>query len=313
MSRIDYPDEFGKLATLSGNILAKHTKDGTTSVLLPFLAQQNIDLSVDATSVSSAQAHDTSYLSLIKQSGNYHQQGEQSMKPVMKHIRGEAQFLKAFYKPNFKAIGDWGITIEDGGKIIYPTDVADQVTLFTNIVKKHNSFLTGTSPLQAYLAQHNIDLDEDAANAGAAQDSYNAFLTANSSAENETQQRDEIMEDVVDNIHQIGDFLKKLFDPNTKAMGAWGFTVDESAPDPKEQVSKVDIGGTKVTGSIVRDSIFTNLGTDALNVIKGRKLTGLLTVVPPGGQLAMTKGYSSITVTNPSKFSIGKYKVLVHK
>lgn len=312
MSRLMLPEAFVQKVILFNSINKKHTADGATSVLGALLTQNGIDLSVDATAVGNAQTHEDSRLLLTKQSGNYHQLSVLKMKTVLEHIRGMVQFLKSFYKANFKAIGEWGATITDTGKIIYPTDVADQITLFTNIQKQHNSYLAGQSPLLAYLSQNNIDLPTDATAAAAAQDYYTKFQNAAKSAEEETQNRDALMDPVFEHVSAIGDFLKKLFNPNTN-VGDWGFVVDNSKKKPKLQTSNVKIGAKTGVNGVVIGSTMTNLGTGDLYVFKGKKITTVPIIVHAGEQLGMTKGFSFITVVNPSTLVPGKFKVLVNK
>lgn len=313
MSNILYPEDFVQRTTLFGDINDKNTNDGAASVLIALLAQKGIDLGTDATAVATAQTHETGRLLLTKQSGNYHELGQLKMKTVMQHVRGMLQFLKSFYKPNLKGIGDWGATITDRGKIIYPTNVADQITLFTNIQTQHNSYAPGASPLLAYLTQNKIDLPTDATNAAAAQKFYNSFQNAAKSAEEETQDRDALMDPVFEHVRAIGDFLKKLFNPNTKGLGDWGFVVDNSKKKPRYRTTPVKIGEQKMSNGIVIGSTFTNVGTGDLQVYQGKTTVGTPIIVHAGEQLGMTKGFSVITVVNPSTLIPGKFKVLVHK
>ena len=54
-----------------------------------------------------------------------------------------------------------------------------------------------------------------------------------------------------------------------------------------------------------------NLGTVDVHVYKGSTTTGTPSIVHPGEMLGMTKGYSTITVVNPSALVSAKFKVKV--
>ena len=116
---------------------------------------------------------------------------------------------------------------------------------------------------------------------------------------------------VVQHLKDIGDYLKKLFANNPKNLGSWGFIVDDSPQKPALRTSKVKPGETVTNNSIIVGSTFTNTGTVDLHVYKGKTTTGTPSIVPPGEQLGMIKGFSTITVVNPNTLVAGKYSVFV--
>ncbi len=309
MSRTIYPKHFAQKVTLFSNIKSKNDADGASSVLIQFLIAQQIDLSADATAVSAAQMHETNHLSLSKESGNFTQLCNLQFAPVFQHCKGFAQFLKAFYTPNFKALGNWGIAITDGGKVVYPKKMEDRIALFNNIQTQHNSYPAGTSPLAPYLAQNHIDLAVDAGNAAAAQNFHGEYLSTEKTAENETQQRDILFAPVIRHVRTIGSFLKKLFGENSKALGDWGFVVDTSPRKPRLQKSTVKTGAKKVCKSVIVGGRFTNVGMSDLYLSPGKKVLPDPVIVHPGEQIIIAKGFSTMTVVNASLLVVGKFTV----
>jgi len=189
MARLIIPDDFNSQYTLLTNIVAQNDSLGTASPLTAFLTQQNIVLADDVTAGNNAQTHETSRALLSKQSENYRQLRDNSFATPWSHVTGSAQFLKQFYKGNTKEIGNWGYTITDTGKINYAPTFLDRVMLFSNFLQKQNSYAEGTSPLQPYLTQQQINLETDAGFVEQAVSNNTSFTTAAQQSENETQLR----------------------------------------------------------------------------------------------------------------------------
>src|SRR5207249_1659863 len=111
----------------------------------------------------------------------------------------------------------------------------------------------------------------------------------------------------------IGGFLKKLYNDNAKELGYWGFTVDDSKQTPKYRTSKVKPAAQINVQGIIIGSTFTNLSPVDLHIYKGKTTVGTPTIISPNQQFGMIKGFSSITVVNPSTLVAGKFKVLVSR
>ncbi|HVX27041.1 MAG TPA: hypothetical protein VHB70_11910 [Parafilimonas sp.] len=312
MARLIIPDDFASQRTLLSNIIQQNTDLGASSPISAFLIQQNIVLADDATAGTNAQTHETNRALLSRQSENYRQLRDNLFKLPWQHLTGCAQFLKSFYKGNTKQIGTWGITITDTGKINYPPAFTDRVAIFTAFNIQNNTYGTGTSPLQPFLTQQNIDLTTDATFVNQASANNENFLDAAQQSENETELRNQLWLPVLAHIKAIGNFLMKLYSNNPKALGVWGFTVDHSPQQPRLRTTKLKIGEQITNKSVVIGSAVTNIGEGDLHLYKGSTTTGTPQIIHKDEQFGIQKGWSSITVVNPSTLIEGKFTWMIN-
>lgn len=306
-----YPEDYLSQRELFKNMYAKHTADGASSPIKTYLAQQGIVLADDDSDGTLADARDAARLLLSKQSENYRQLRDLKFTPVFERLRGEAQFLKGFYKPNVSELGNWGITVDNGGRLVYPAQFNERTALFATFKAKHDSFAPGTSPLEPYLVQHKINLTNDDADVTDAIASNASFAQAAADAEDATQDRNNLWTPVMAHVHGIGDFLKKLYNDNAKQLGYWGYVVDSSPRAPKERTSTIKLSSQLTLKGVVIGSTLTNSGPVDMHVYKGSTTVGTPAIVHPGEMLGIMKGFSTITVVNPSTLETGKVKVLV--
>lgn len=313
MARLIIPEDFiSQLALLSGIITQNNNLDAD-SPITAFLTQQNIVLADDAAAGASAQTHETSRSLLSKQSENARQLRDNIFKMPWQHTTGSAQFLKSFYKGNTKQLGTWGYTITDSGRINYPPAFADRVTIFTALSTQNSTYAAGASPLQPYLTQQSINLGTDGGFVVQAQNSDADFTAAAQQSENETELRNQLWLPVVAHIKAIGNFLMNLYSNNPKALGMWGFTVDNSPRAPKTRITKLKIAEQITVSPALVGSTLTNIGEVEVHVYKGKTTTGTPVIVHPNEQFGILKGFSTITVVNPSTLKEAKFTVMVSK
>lgn len=310
MARLIIPDDFTSQLTLLTNIIQENTDLGADSPLTAFLTQQNIVLADDATAGASAQTHETNRALLSRQSENYRQLRDNLFKLPWQHLTGGAQFLKSFYKGNTKQLGTWGIPITDSGKINYPPAFTDRVAVFTAFNTKNYSYGTGTSPLQPFLTQQNIDLAADADFVNQAATNNQNFLDAAQQSENETELRNQLWLPVLAHIKTIGNFLMKLYSNNPKALGNWGFTVDHSPQKPRLRTSKIMPGETIVFNGLIIGGTLTNIGTVEIHLYRSKDTSGTPVIIHAGEQFGIMKGYSTVTIVNPSTLTEAKITAL---
>ncbi len=311
MSRIIYPSSFEQQHALFLGIKDKHEADASNSVLKPFIFAQKFDLNNDGVAGTAAQAHEKSRLILTRQSQNFSELRDIKFNPVFDHVKDCLQFLKILLKPNYKALGDWGAPVDTNGKIAYPANFIERTNIFKTLKAKHDTYAQGESPLAIYLDQNNIDLSNDENQVNAALNFHNLFQTTAKAAENETEQRDLLWEPVNSHLHQIGEYLKKLSADNTKTLGLWGFTVDSSPRAPKERTSTIKPGEKMTTAGVVLGSTLTNIGKTDLHIYSGKSTVGNPVIIQPAQSFGILKGYSIITVSNPSTLEKGLFKVLM--
>ncbi|SFQ43491.1 hypothetical protein [Parafilimonas terrae] len=310
MARLTIPEDFNSQVTLLNNIIAQNTALGTSSPLTAFLVQQNIVLTNDEAAATAAQTHDAARALLKKQSENYRQLRDNYFTAPWAHLTGSVQFLKTFYKGNTKELGNWGITITDSGKVNYPAAFTQRSAVFITFTAKHNSYPDNSSPLQPFLTLQNINLDADSALVEQATTNNTSFTATAQQSENETELRNQIWMPVLTHIKTIGNYLMKLFSNNQKALGNWGFVVDENTQKARLRTSKLKPGETSVYAGLIVGGSITNIGTVDIHLYKGETTTGTPSIIHVGEQFGLVKGYSTVTVVNPSTLIEAKFTAL---
>jgi len=313
MSRIIYPEDFVEQTKLQADIRAKHNNDGAGSPLTTFLTAQNIDLEADFTTGQNALAQNTESKTKYRESEKLNESRDLKFKPVMRHLRGSIQFLKAYYGPNISTLGDWGVTVDNDDRIVYPSDFPSRYLLFKDFKAKHDSFAPGESPLDLYLTQQEIDLNVLDTAADEADTDHDDFITNSNDAEEATAQRNVLWEPVWEHVHQIGNFLKALFSANAKKLGQWGFRIDHSPRKPRLRKSTVlPQQQRKVTGLVIGRKL-RNTGPVPIDVYNGKVIAGIPLIVQPNEEIAMLKGYSRIIVDNTSATETATFTSWVHR
>ena len=311
MSRRKKVNKFSDQVVLLGNINEQVIDDGTSGPMVGMLAEKGIVLSDDIAIGVTASANNVLFLAQARLSQKLLQQRKSIMKPIVKHNTDCLQFLKSLFKPNFKAIGDWGATITDGGKITYPTSTTDQMTLLNAIKTQNDSYAApAVSPLAAYLTSHNISLSNDATNGAIALLRETAAATAKSSSENYRELRDEFWPGVLNHINEIGDFGMKFFKGNTKALTSYGFTIVDSAPVDKERSIVLFISEKKLNIVVKIKSTIKNTGTVGINIYKGKTISGAPILLGPGEIFLVIQGYSIVSLENTSASEKGEVTLI---
>lgn len=311
MSRIIYSDGVAPNTTLLKDVIAQNALEPNT--LKIFLPQKEIVLDDDLDNLNKAALHESRQFSLSGQSENNTQLRDLAFNGVFKHVTGIAQFLKKLMSPNFKSLGDWGIPITTTGRINYPADIVMRMNIFNEIKTKHDSYAAGESPLAVYLTKQKISLDEDAVLIGKAKDLNTSSKELNRASENETQQKELLLNLVSNHLHLIGDFLKSLYGDNTKGLTNWGFVVDNSPQKPKKRTTKLKPGAKKTTNGVVIGSILTNVGNVDIQLHKGRIITDTPVTIKAGEKFGIQKGFSIITLVNPNTLEQARFTVIVTK
>lgn len=309
MARIILPTETNAVAKLLAAVMEKNAANVAT--LKAYLTQQDIVLTKDKTDMDSAVTHDNSRLLLSRQSENARQLRDLKFAPVFGRMKGIVQFLKSFYKPNYKALGGWGIPVLESGKIAYPADVAELMNLFAKIREKDGTLPAEDNPLTGYLALNDVDLANDAAIVDTARTNNERFVEYAKKSEVETAERDLLQKPVMDHLRLIGDFLKNLYGDNAKELGLWGYVVDNSAAAPKDRTTKLKLGEQKTIKGVTIGGTLRNIGEGDIHLYKGKTTTGAPTILHPNQDFGIARGWSIVTVMNPSLLISAKFSVLV--
>lgn len=308
MSRINYPTTAAGYKKLNEAIILQNTAQPT--ILLAFLAQHEIDLAANESNLEAAVDFENIQITKSAQSENATQLRDITFDPIFTKLIAMIQFIKKFYTPNFKELAEWGVPITTTGKIDYPSDIVDRMEIFNNFKARHDSFAPGTSPLVPYLTKHSISLPEMATKVGTTRTKNNESKALANQSEAATEERDNLLNPAAANIHLIGDFLKSLYEDNSKGLGEWGFEVDDSPAKVKDRNSTLKLGQKRTYNSILIGSVLTNTGTAAFAVHKGKTVTDNPTILQPKGTLGITKGFSMLTIVNTSELLSAKIKIV---
>ncbi len=311
MARIIFPEDFLNQLLLLDKVKTKHDSYAGLSPISAFLTQQGIDLLADDASGDTAKDYEKERRDKSNKAENSTQRRNLTFDPVFGNMRDYYQFLKKFYKPNYMQIGEWGAPVTTTGRIAYPEDFPERTIVFDLLKTKYNTYMPiGTSPLDPYLTLH---VQTIAAGEMATQTARDLHIEAKQlamDAEDATQDRNNIWLPVVGHLRAIGVFLMGLYNNNSKELGEWGYTIDDSPRAPKEVVSKVKLGASITVRGVIIGATFKNIGTVPLNVYKGEETSGTFVTVPSGEMYGITKGFSIITIANTSLTTTGVFSVL---
>lgn len=310
MARIIIPDAFAAQRTLLGNIQAKDTADGAGSVLKQFLTENGIVLADEVQAGINAQVFEDARSLLTKQAKNYTQLRDTRIEPVKLVLKKSGQFFKKLFVGNVTKMGEWGFNITPNGRIILPADFDEWISLWNTFYDKYESFDPDPTPLDNFLNENNIDLDDINTRAGQANTNNASAKAASEAAEDDTEKRDELWLPVVANIHKMANFLFGMYPSNPRALGLWGITVDSSKRKPKVVTTTLKLSETKTINTVIIGGTLTNLGPGDIHVYTGKTTIGNPTIVHHDEKLGIAKGMSIITVANPSALESVKFKVL---
>mgnify|MGYP001293248814 CR=1 FL=1 len=308
MARINFPKRFAEKTSLQVKVKAKHDADALTSVLIPYIAEQGIDMTVDATATTNAVTANTNFQAAEKLSEELSQKRDNLFDKVFSDHEGEVQFLKKLFRNNVSKLGEWGVTVDNRGRIHYPPDFVGRAAAVQTFITKHNSFPVGTSPLKPYLDENGISLVTNKTNTTTASTAHNDFLTQDALKEQYVEQRDTLFAPVEAHIRGIGQFLIGLFHNAPKKAGQWGFVVDDSPQADKVRDGIVKFSSTKTLQQLAIGKDIINTGSIPLKLFKGKTAAGAPIVMNPGDKFTIVRGYGTSTLKDESATQDGTYE-----
>ncbi|MBE7174474.1 MAG: hypothetical protein INR73_28135 [Williamsia sp.] len=239
MAHIKFPAEFPLQVSLLNNIITKNNEDGDESPLAPWLEANGIDLDADAEAGTQAGAQEKERAKQEAASITNHRNRDNLFVPVFIFIRNGAQVLKKFYTTNHSVLREWGIPITDSGRIDYPSSFEERNAIAASFLEKLASFGEEKSPLAAYIKTNKADAAVLASDNGKAAAANIVATKAEKAAENARERRDMIWMKSLMHIHKIGDYLKSINPDNPRALGEWGFVVDEGGSGEERENNQV--------------------------------------------------------------------------
>ena len=310
MSHIIYPETVLGQKELLASINEKHTADALTSPLNEYIKENNFDIDQAILDGVQAETIDKSRVLLTKQGSNYTELRDLQLHPVFSRLKGEVQFIKSLYKNNPKELGNWGITVEGKAKIVYPINFEGKVITANNFFEKHLSYPAGTSPLAPFITKNKIDITEDKAMLVSAVDFNDKAITTAQLAESKTQLKNALWNPTVVQLKGIGKYLMSLYVDNAKGLVAYGFIVDNSVAKPKIVNTTIKLLDKTTLKGLVIGGTLTNEGTEDIHLYKGTTTTGNPIVIKPGEKYGIAKGFSAVTISNPSTLITAKVSAL---
>lgn len=313
MARLIYPTTANAALHLFTNILTRHEALGTDSPLHPLLIQKGISLPDAIVSLETAIIHGNAATTLRSESENYTALRKLKTTPIRQTVSGITQMLKTYYKPAYTELKLWGIDITTAGRVFYPTNVTAQRTMVETLVEKNNSFPAGTSPLSSYLTKKGISTAQLLADVTEAADDNTKAAELRRKAENEIALRNGKLAVALENLRTIGGYLMNFYKDNPRETGLWGFLVEEAERKPAVKTSRIRLGQSLTMNSVIIGGTLTNIGEAAVFVYKGKTISGKAIAVQPGEVMVVPKGYSVLTISNPSPLQTAVIKITISR
>ena len=310
MPHIIFPDGANDVKQLLIAINNKHTEDGTKSVLNVYLNANTINLDNEILIADQANTLDKTKLILARKASNNIELRDLEMKKVTSNIKSEVQYLKSIYKTNPKELGNWGIVVEGTNKIVYPSSFDGLTTTFNTFLAKHNSYAISTSPLNDFLVKNNINVSKDAFAVSDAIAYNEKASLSNRESEDARQHRDLLLHSCIARMKGIGQYLVNLYINNEKGLVDYGFTVYNSVSKPQIVHTSIKLQSKKTLKGVLIGSNITNEGTEDIHIYKGKAISGNPIVIHAKEQFGVVKGYSTITISNPSLLNTAIVSVL---
>ena len=311
MPHFDFPETYTLRRKLQIAINKKFLADGADSVLLPFFERAGIDFAQDILDGVAADGNDANSALYAGQSEAATKSRDDSFELPWARTLLWAQFLKVYYKTNVKGLTDWEIPVLVGGRIKYPKDFDGQAAITTAIIEKNNSYTGGSvSPLKPFITTNGDNLVTLLADVVAAQASDIVITEKNKASMDQMADRDKAFDLPYVHVRGVGEYLKSLYPGDATTIGYYGF--DFVAEPEAASLRVVSVGPTddKVVTGIVIGSVLENIGLFPFYMYKGKRKTGVPTLVLPGDKVGMNKGFSQIVASNRNTIGMVKFTVM---
>lgn len=312
MARINYPTRFLNQVELFTDVKAKDTADGSSSVIKPFLTEEGIDLNSVELIVNKAVDADKLAKKLSKESEELMAERNKLFDVVFDDHRSCVQFLKKLYISNINKLGDWGVTIDNNSRVVYPPDFLSKVQTVNTFIDKHLSFPAGSSPLQPFLTENEIDLTANQNKANLAKTSNDSSDQKAKDKELQNELRDNNMDEIMSHLRGIGGFLVALYPENPRKAGEWGYTIDSAKQEDKDRTIEIGASAVKTIYNLVPGSMVINLGDTELSIFPGKETNGDATKLPAGQTFVVARKYGTSTFKNDSNTQKGTVEVTVN-
>jgi hypothetical protein len=278
-----------------------------------FMTSEEIDFTVDDLAKVAAIGFDNIKNTQAGIAHNEIQLRNRSMNPIISHMKGGFQFLKAANPTNYSKLSFWGAIISVNGKLTYPSRPEDKLDMFGVYAGKDGSYPVGTSPLQPYNTQNEIVMADDLdAMTAANLNVTNAFNAFNLSEEN-TMLRNRKWAPVLVDLVKIYNYAKAYYRNNSRSLGLMGFIIVATAPTHKVQKSTALQGAHVLIHGAIIGSIINNPNAWDVLIYPGKDMTKPPVTLKANTSMAVAKGMSSFVMQNPDALRIAKITTTVRK
>lgn len=115
--RVSYPPDFMGRTIVVKDLITKHGSFPVgTSPLLPYLTENSISLTTNATDVTNAVTAHNNFLAQDSLREEKREERDTKIAPVEEHLRGIAQFLVGLFSKTPKKAGQWGFEVDDSAR-----------------------------------------------------------------------------------------------------------------------------------------------------------------------------------------------------
>ena len=300
MSRIVYSKTQYGAVKLMRDIIAKDLADGASSIIRPFLAEDEIDLAIIESPLDLAEA---AYDIFEKKNGNAKtliQVLLYDLNPSFEKHKERVQYLKSFYESNVLKLADYGITIH-GDTVAYPVERDLICKAIKALIEHHNSLpLMDQAMTALYLSENKMDLVSELAAIPDFILQNDAYTKEKGEAKTAMAECRKYMKPIRKKTRNIGQFLVGYFHAVPENASDWGYRLDHSVKASVKRRGKVMNQSKKTTKRLVMDSDFLCLGPGPIKIFKGKKVTGTFILLSKGKKLKIKYGYGTVTLVNDS-------------
>jgi hypothetical protein len=313
MARIIYPDSVLVWNELFGNVKPKALALATPNPVDDFLTEEGINLVTDETNMGKAMLAHKAFSDNEKLAEELMEKHHKLFETPFSDHKKCVQVLKKIYRSNVHKLGDWGVTVDGSGRISYPSDFLGRKQCVLDLIAKHGTFPPGTSPLETFLADNDIDLTVNHTDTLDSAQALTDWDPVHKLKEQKREERDNLLDPIKNHLRGIGAVAVAWYASAPKKAGSIGFEIDDSPQGTKTKDVIVKEGGIKTVHDAVIGSVMKNKSGIDLLVYRGKTITGTPIVFKAGSLLKVESGFSTFVLKNESLAERAAVEVSLHK
>ncbi|MEI6817691.1 MAG: hypothetical protein WCL14_13865 [Bacteroidota bacterium] len=231
--------------------------------------------------------------------------------PLVTHMEGGFQVVKALNEPEFGVVREWGANISITGKITIPSNVIEQMDMFRLYANKYLSYSISPTPIDFYQAKHHYVMADDITDMGLVIGHDNSATDFKNLSENGTEMRNELWAPGIAFLVRLYNVGKATYTDFFRELGLMGFDMSESSPTHVEQISTALQSSQILIHGAIIGSVFENLNNFPIIIHPGEVMAKPPITLKAGELMAVKKGMSSFILENPDALNKAKIRVTV--